>query len=93
MGSSFVYNSGQESWETPARLSVKAIGKAGEERADIREWAPGRLRIRAMLDDPNGNCRERVLLMEDGKMVEGPVLDEHAPAPAAVWKRISSTKQ
>jgi hypothetical protein len=75
------------------RVSVKVIGEAGEERADIREWAPERLRIRAVLNDPDGNFRERVLLMEDGKMVEGPVPDEHAPAQAAVWKRVSPTEQ
>jgi len=70
------------------RLSVKAIRKGGEERVDIREWAPERLRIRAVINDPDGNCRERVLLMEDGKIVEGPGPDEHAPAQAAVWKRV-----
>jgi hypothetical protein len=74
------------------RLSVKAIEEAGEERVGIREWAPERLRIRAVLNDPDGNCRERVLLIEDGKMVEGPGPDEHAPAQAAVWKRVSPTE-
>jgi hypothetical protein len=75
------------------RLSVKAIGEPGKERVDIREWAPERLRIRAVLNDPDGNCRERVLLMEGGKLVEGPCLDEHAPAQPAVWKRISPVGQ
>ncbi len=71
------------------RLSIRAIDKAGKERVDIREWTPKRLRIRAVFKDGDGNCRERILLIEGGKLVEGPGPDEQVPAQPAVWKRVS----
>jgi hypothetical protein len=71
------------------RLSIKTIDATGERRIDVREWTPERLTIRAVLDDPDGNWRERVLLMEGGQLVEGPALDEQDPAQPALWRRIS----
>lgn len=70
------------------RLSLIAIENGGRRRVKVLEWAPARLTIRAVLNDPDGYRRERVLLIEGGKLVEGPPLDEEAPARAALWTRV-----
>jgi len=67
--------------------------ETGEERVDIHEWAPERLRIRAVLNDPDGNYRETVPLMEEGEAGRGTGPFEHAPAQPAVWKRVSPMEQ
>jgi hypothetical protein len=64
-------------FETDRRRAIKVL-----------EWSPARLTIRAVLNDPEGNRRERVLLIEDGRLVEGPPLDEEAPARAALWEQV-----
>jgi hypothetical protein len=74
-------------WGT-RRVSLTAIDSGGRKRVKVREWAPARLTIRAVLNDPDGDRRERVLLLEGGKLVEGPPLDEEAPARAALWTRV-----
>jgi hypothetical protein len=72
------------------RVSLKAIEQGGRRPVEVREWAPAHLRIRAVLNDPDGHRRERVLLLEGGKLVEGPPLDQETPARAALWKRVSA---
>jgi len=57
---------------------------SGVRSVNVLERLPERLTIRAILDDPAGDPRERVVLMEDGQLVEGPPLDEKNPAPAVL---------
>jgi hypothetical protein len=69
-------------------LSLTAIETDTRSAVNVLEWSPARLTIRAVLNDPEGNRRERVLLIEDGRLVEGPPLDEAAPARAVLWKQV-----
>jgi hypothetical protein len=69
-------------------LSLTAIEANTRSTVKVVEWSPARLTIRAVLNDPEGNRRERVLLIEDRKLVEGPPPDEEAPARAVLWKQV-----
>lgn len=69
------------------RLSVTALGP-NPRAVEVRAWNPERLTIQAVLTDPDGNRHDRVLLIEGRQLVEGPSPDEHAPARAALWKRV-----
>jgi hypothetical protein len=69
-------------------LSLTAIETDTRSAVNVLEWSPARLTIRAVLNDPEGNRRERVLLIEDGRLVERPPLDEAAPARAVLWKQV-----
>jgi hypothetical protein len=71
------------------RLSITAIEQGGRRPVEVREWTPARLTIRAVLTDPDGHRRERVLVIEGEKLVEGPPLDQEAPARAALWRRVN----
>jgi hypothetical protein len=70
------------------RPSITAIEDDRRYAVDVLEWSAARSTIRAVLNDPEGNRRERVLLVERGQLVEGPPLDEETPARAALWRRI-----
>jgi hypothetical protein len=69
------------------RLTVTALD-TNPRAVEVRAWYPERLTILAVLTDPDGNRRNRVLLIEGTQLVEGPSPDEHAPDRAALWKRV-----
>ncbi|MEV5962018.1 hypothetical protein AB0L70_09660 [Kribbella sp. NPDC051952] len=69
------------------RISLTALG-TDPRPVKVQDWSPAQLTIRAVLTDPAGRRRDRVLLIEAGQLVEGPSPDEHAPARAALWKRV-----
>jgi hypothetical protein len=74
------------------RLVVEA-GRATAPRAiTVLDWTPAQSRIRALLDDPDGGLRERILFVEPGQLVEGPPLDDEAPIPAVLWKRVCAPR-
>jgi hypothetical protein len=68
------------------RVTLGSVEGGGVRPIDVVDWSPSRMTIRAVLDDPEGNQRERVLLIEGGQLVEGPPLDEKAPARPALWR-------
>jgi hypothetical protein len=70
------------------RPSLTAIETDRRSAVTVLQWSPERLTIRAVLNDLNGNPRERVLLIEDGWLVEGPPPDDETSEPAARWKRV-----
>jgi hypothetical protein len=70
------------------RLSVIAIRKDGMKAVELLHWEPTHLTLRARFRDPDGKTREGVLLMESGQLVEGPLLDQDAPAPPVLWRRV-----
>lgn len=73
------------------RPSIKEIDAVtGDERPiEVRDWVPARLTIRVILDDPEGNPQERVLLLEGGQLVEGSPPDKQTQTQPAVWKPVT----
>jgi hypothetical protein len=72
-------------------ISIKEIDPVTnyESPVKIREWIPAQLTIRVVLDDPEGNRRERVLMLEGGQLVEGSPPDKQTQAEPALWKHVT----
>jgi hypothetical protein len=73
-------------------LSIVEIEEGETREVESRDWAPETMSVRIRLSEPGtGRSRERVLFVEDGQLVEGPSDTGPDPAPAALWKRASTT--
>jgi hypothetical protein len=55
---------------------------------DVRGWNRDQLTVRAVLEGPDRKRSERVLILEDGLIIEGPLSGQEGPAPPALWRRV-----
>ncbi len=69
------------------RIVLTALDDGRETPIEVRAWSRDRLTITAELVDPAGTLADRVLLLEGGRIVEGPPLEAESPAPPALWRR------
>ena len=56
---------------------------------EVRDWRRDLLTLIVVLEDPNHQeRRERILVLEDGQIVDGPASGQESPAPPALWRRV-----
>jgi len=73
------------------RLSLRSLGSPVSTR--MLSWDRTHMTIRAQLMDMDGNLRQRVLLVEDGWLIEGPMPDEQTPGTVVLWMRVAGGPQ
>lgn len=71
----------------PRRLTLRPLRSQGPIRALC--WDRTHLTVRAELSAPGGSRRQRVFLVEDGWLIEGPVPDEQTPDVVVLWRKVA----
>jgi hypothetical protein len=71
-------------------ISIKEIDPVANHESPVKicKWIPAQLTIRVVFD-PEGNRRERVLILEDGQLVEGSPPNKQTQAEPALWKPVT----
>ena len=73
---------------TRRRPRLAAIRQVPADPIDVRGWNREQLTVRAVLESPDRKRSERILILEDGLIVEGPLPGQDRPARPALWRRV-----
>lgn len=71
------------------RLTLTLRSLETQRPIKVLNWDRSHRVIRAWLPDQGGNLRERTLLVENGRLVEGPMANEQIAGGVILWRRIS----